>query len=142
MADILFVTSDLMFSSRASSVAHRLGVSVSVTGNAAPPDAREVSTENNLTIENTVNIVNDDNAATRGPRLVVLDLSTPGLNVAQVVPQWRSLPNAPEIIAYAPHVHASKLESAKKAACDAVYTKGQFDTRLESLFARFQNKPE
>ena len=127
MADILFVTSDLMFSSKVSSVAQRLGVTVSVTGTAMPPDAESGSS---------------DQPATDGPRMVVLDLSTPGVNVAEVVPQWRALPNSPQIIAYAPHVHGSKLESAKKAECDAVYTKGQFDARLESLFGRLQSKAE
>ena len=127
MADILFVTSDLMFSSRVSAIAGRLGVSLSTTAAAAPPSEESASGI-------------DSNSSS--PRLLMLDLSTPGLDVSKVVPLWRMLHNPPRIIAYAPHVHIAKLDAAKAVECDTVFTKGQFDSQVETLLAQFCIKTE
>jgi len=63
---------------------------------------------------------------------VILDLSTPGFDVAVAVPRLRCA-GAGRIIAYAPHVHVSRLESAKTAGCDEVFTRGQFNSRMQTL---------
>ncbi|MGC4004317.1 MAG: hypothetical protein QM811_14835 [Pirellulales bacterium] len=61
--------------------------------------------------------------------------SAPGVNIAALVPQIRATvaPNAVLIVAFAPHVHEAKLDEAKAAGCDVVYTRGQFDRAIPQL---------
>ena len=51
-----------------------------------------------------------------------------GLHHADVAPDAR-------IIAIAPHVHVSKIETARAAGCDAVLTNGQFHGQMTEVLA-------
>jgi CheY-like chemotaxis protein len=116
MPSVLFLSTDLMFSSRVGGAATRANVSLQTAA--------------------SINVAQAYGAAdTDVPRLVILDLSTAGMDVAANVAAWRSLENPPRIIAYAPHVHEAKLAAARAAQCDAVYTKGQFDSQLDAILA-------
>lgn len=115
MPAVIFVTTDLMFASRAAGVARQSNIALQTVGKFGPE------------------LLAADEA--ERPRLVILDLSTAGLDVAGVVVACRSSGAAPRVVAYAPHVHEGKLAAAQAAACDAVYTRGQFDARLAEILA-------
>jgi CheY-like chemotaxis protein len=66
-------------------------------------------------------------------RLVIVDLTAPGCDVAQIVQQLRQQQPPPRVVAYAPHVMSGALERAREAGCDQVLTRGQFDKRLDQL---------
>jgi len=71
-------------------------------------------------------------------QLVLLDLSLPGLDTKTVVDQLRQgAVETPTIVAYAPHVHATKLAAAREAGCDEVLTRGQFHAQIEQLLSRY-----
>lgn len=112
---VLFLTADLVFSSRASGAGQTLNVPVE---SLASPAA----------------VVERSSAG--GVKLVLIDLGLPGLELEPLVTELKALPTAPAIVAYAPHVHEAKLQAAVGAGCDQVLTRGQFNTRLAELLAR------
>jgi DNA-binding NarL/FixJ family response regulator len=72
-----------------------------------------------------------DPATTTDVSLVIVDLSAPGNQPAEVVPAIRrDFPEA-ELIAYAPHVHANDLRDARDAGFDTVMTRGQFNAWMQ-----------
>jgi CheY-like chemotaxis protein len=74
--------------------------------------------------------------ASEDVRLVVVDLSTPTIEIATTVRQLRSEPSSsPRMIAFGPHVHEQRLADARAAGCDLVVTRGQFFSQLDSLLA-------
>lgn len=113
----LFLSADLMFSSKVQGAATRQGVEVKTASSVSALMQQ----------------------AAEGPsRLVILDLTTPALEPRQVVEQLRGLAAAPAaIIAYAPHVHEAKLAAAIEAGCDEVFSRGQFNARLDAILAKY-----
>lgn len=69
------------------------------------------------------------------PKLIVLDLTTTGLDLATVVPQLRQLAPGATIIAYGPHVQEERLAAAQAAGCDHVLTRGQWNAQMDHLLA-------
>jgi DNA-binding NarL/FixJ family response regulator len=69
-------------------------------------------------------------------RLVVVDLSTPGLNIHELVPLLRAAAPSARILAFGPHVHEARLAAARTAGCDEVVSRGQFHSRMEQIFAQ------
>ncbi|HUE73422.1 MAG TPA: hypothetical protein VMP01_21265 [Pirellulaceae bacterium] len=110
----VLVSSDMMVSSRVMSTARQAGVPLAVALSAG--DLKE-----RLSGET---------------RLVMLDLSQPGLNVAEVVAAVRSGAPAARIIAFGPHVDEPLLASARDAGCDVVMSNGQFHREQEAIIAR------
>ena len=107
---VLFLTKDLMFSSRVSACAQSLKMDLSV-----------VADHERLLAS----------AAREQAQLVLLDLSTPGLDTTQLVPQLRQLAFSPKaIIAYGPHVHEAKLAAAQETGCDEILARGAFNNRM------------
>lgn len=106
---VVFLSGDLMFASRVSGAAKNAGLSFYFGGN-FPDDETDTI------------------------RFVILDLSTRSKLVPDA-PQWvaDNCPDA-ELIAYGPHVQVAKLDAAKAAGIEKVLTRGQFDSRLASLF--------
>ena len=116
--NILFFTSDLMFSSRVAGAAARLGMTLRTAGSAAALFAHLAE------------------ADTRP--LVLLDLNTPSVDPAQLAPTLREAANPPRaIIAYGPHVHENRLAAAVAAGCDAVLTRGQFNAQMDAVLAKW-----
>ncbi len=77
-----------------------------------------------------------DKLSSRGAELVLLDLTAPGLNPAELVGQIKSSALPPRaIIAFGPHVHEAKLAAAAEAGCDQVLARGAFYAQLEQLLA-------
>jgi hypothetical protein len=75
--------------------------------------------------------------------LIVVDLET-------LVPQtehieaWRKTqPRGVRVLAFGPHVHAERLESAATAGCDLVVTRGRLHRALETWLndSPFSSKP-
>ena len=70
--------------------------------------------------------------------LVVLDLTLPGLNCAEVIGSLRSGETPPgAIVAFGPHVHEQKLSAAREAGCDAVFSRGQFFSQAGDVFKTY-----
>jgi DNA-binding response OmpR family regulator len=110
---ILLLTGDLACSSQVCAAGTRAGMNVQV----AMSPARLL-----------------ERAAETPPKLVILDLNTPGLDCGQLVPQLKGLATPPgTIIAFGPHVHEGRLAAAREAGCDQVLARGQFYATLEKL---------
>ncbi len=109
--DVLFVSADLFLGSRVRGAADAAERSIDV---AASGDAA---------IERL-------NAG--GYRLVLIDLETPRLDIAAL----RQSSGETPLVAYGPHVRVPLLESARRAGCDEVLTRGQFDASMREVLAR------
>jgi CheY-like chemotaxis protein len=77
-----------------------------------------------------------------GRRLVLLDLASPGVDPAQLVPRLRSMHANIAIVAFGPHVHEARLLAAREAGCDEVVTRGQFHRQLAEILRRYLAEPE
>lgn len=70
----------------------------------------------------------------RAAAMLIVDLSTPSLNVAELVAGVKRCGGvAPIVIAFGPHVHEEKLAAARDAGCDRVLSRGQFLGQLDAL---------
>src|SRR5262245_11758383 len=67
------------------------------------------------------------------PRLIIIDLSEPGLDLAALVPALKAAGVSSTVLAFGPHVHTDRLQSAKAAGCDLVISRGQFHAQAASL---------
>jgi CheY-like chemotaxis protein len=78
-----------------------------------------------------------DFCASRHVALVLIDLSTPRLDMAALVHQLRSdaAGRVPRTIAFGPHVHEEALEAAAAAGCDRVLSRGAFMAQLGTILA-------
>lgn len=82
----------------------------------------------------------DEKLAEEPPVLVVIDLSTPGLKLSELVPQLRTrLAASARIIAFGSHVHTALLAQARDAGCDLVVSRGEFHARMDD-FLRLPEK--
>jgi CheY-like chemotaxis protein len=116
----LFLSSDLVFSSRLASAGKRLGVEVSAVSSIEASMAR-------LQAESV--------------RLVILDLATGNVDPASAIDKLRQSNRNVKVIAYAPHVHEARLDAARAAGCDEVLSRGAFDARMDELLAQYATNP-
>ena len=113
----LLLTTDLLVSSAVQSTAEAEGVQLAV-----------VSSTEELVAQ----------VAAQDTHLVILDLSTAGVDPLQLVGQLRQGASAPgSIIGFAPHVHAAKLAAAEKAGCDEVLSRGQFHGQCGVMLRKY-----
>jgi DNA-binding NarL/FixJ family response regulator len=112
--DGLLITRDLFFASKITGTAAELGFRIAVEGDAAQGAHL---------------------AADPACRCLILDLTTPGLKVPDVLV---ALPAAtrPRVIAFGPHVQAVLLNEAREAGCDEVLPRSQFSATLVDILAR------
>jgi CheY-like chemotaxis protein len=114
---IFFLTTDLVFPSRVAGVAQQLGARL----------------ETAASVQALLTKLAGSNSS---ESVVLLDLNSPVVDPAVIVPQLKALSLPPKsIIAFGPHVHAEKLAAAKAAGCDFVLTRGQFDAQMASLLS-------
>jgi DNA-binding NarL/FixJ family response regulator len=73
------------------------------------------------------------------PSCVIVDLSNPGLNIADFVAELRRLTPAPRIVAYGSHVDTATLKAARVAGCDLVMPRSQFVEELPRSLAAWLN---
>jgi CheY-like chemotaxis protein len=117
---ILFLTNDLMFTSRVAGATTRLGMTLKTTGTPAA-------------------LI--DLLAAERESLVLLDLSLLGLDPRALVAELKTIANPPRaIIAYGPHVHENRLADAVAAGCDEVLSRGQFSARMEETLAKWRGQ--
>jgi AmiR/NasT family two-component response regulator len=110
---VILVTSDLTVISRVDAAAARIGAKVS---SAAGTDAEVVARSMEVEAD-----------------MVVIDLSAP-LDVKSLVEQIRAAKtNPPRFVAFGPHVHVERLQSARDAGCDSVLSRGQFLSQVDSV---------
>jgi DNA-binding NarL/FixJ family response regulator len=105
----LLLSDDLIFISRVTGTGAAAGVTIRV---AKSPEA-------------LLNL-----ARQQPPAGVILDLSNPGLKIAEAVAILKSLQPPPSVVAYGSHVDAATLHSARKAGCDHVMPRSQFVEEL------------
>jgi DNA-binding response OmpR family regulator len=65
----------------------------------------------------------------RGPRLALVDLHNPGLDMAAVVPALRAA--GVRVIGFGSHVDVTRLKAARSAGCDEVLPRSAFFEGLE-----------
>ncbi len=113
----LYLTRDLLFSSRVTSAAADCGLAMAV--------------------------VSDVEALTQrvragGVRFVLIDFSTPGIDLLDLVRQLhQSSPEPLPIVAYGPHVDVAGMAGARQAGCTAVFTRGQFNNQMAHILRQF-----
>jgi CheY-like chemotaxis protein len=119
---VLFISAELMFVSRVSSVASTLGTQLHTALSGAK---------------------GEELLATTNPSIVVVDLSAPGVDIEKFMMTVRAMgqtdtattSSVPKVVAFAPHVHEQKLAAAKAAGCDAVLSRGQFDRSIADVLS-------
>jgi CheY-like chemotaxis protein len=114
---VLLVSNDIMLASTANGIAGRHGLDAA--GPIAPAQAIQF-------------------AAAPFPQLVAIDLRLPGLDIESLVSRLRRTNAQLKIVGFAPHVHEQSLAAAKSAGCDEVFTRGQFERRLEALLSELK----
>jgi DNA-binding NarL/FixJ family response regulator len=118
---VLALCPDLMFSSKLSGAAQRGGWRLEVFSQAQSLVARCETAPDEASGDAT---------------LIVLDLTTAGLQPDRLIPQLRAAEYPPRaILAFGPHVHTGRLDAAKAAGCDAVFTRGHFNSEMDAILA-------
>jgi CheY-like chemotaxis protein len=121
--EIIFFTTDLLFSSRVAGAAARAGLSLRTAADQAAGFALLKTAQ--------------------ADSIVLLDLNSLGVDPAEVVPVLRALTNPPRaIIAYGPHVHEDRLTAAAAAGCNEVLTRGQFNATMDDVLQRWRTASE
>jgi DNA-binding NarL/FixJ family response regulator len=112
--DGLLVTRDLFFASKITGTAAELGFRVAVEGDAAQASLK---------------------AADPACRCLILDLTTPGLRVSDVLVALPAT-GRPRVIAFGPHVQTALLNEAHEAGCDEVLPRSKFTATLVDILTR------
>jgi DNA-binding NarL/FixJ family response regulator len=110
MSAVVFLTSDLMFSSQVLGAANALGLKVQLV--AGSDIAGKLSSE---------------------CRLVLVDLSLPGLKLPEAIAAVRETAPSARIVAYGAHVNEQALAAAESAGADLVLSRGQFHKQYAEL---------
>ncbi|GIW88476.1 MAG: hypothetical protein KatS3mg108_2800 [Isosphaeraceae bacterium] len=109
----LLLTRDLFFTSKITSTAQALGLTVHVAGNHALAAA----------------LIQDHR-----PRVVFLDLAAAGLTSPAAIQTYRQLaPHPTTFIAFGSHVDSDALDAARAAGCDTVLPRRKFSAELPTL---------
>lgn len=113
---IVFLTADLMMASTASSHARQKNITLRTATSA----------------DSAITLVKEAR-----PHLFLVDLQTPGVEIAALGDAVRGLPDAvsPMTIAYAQHVNLESLDEARRAGFDQVLTRGQFNQQVGAIIA-------
>jgi CheY-like chemotaxis protein len=111
MAAALFLSSDLMFTSRLLGAAGTLGIALQTAASPAQLAGK----------------LADD------CRLVMIDLALDGLDLAAAVAAIRTAAPQAQIVAFGAHVNEAALAAAEKAGCDTVLPRGQFNKQYAEL---------
>jgi DNA-binding NarL/FixJ family response regulator len=104
VAEVVFVGSDLMFSSQLLGAAAKLGLKLHLAASSADVGAK----------------------ITPDCRLVLIDLTLPGLDLPAVVAAANERAPEARIVAFGPHVDEQALAAAQDAGAHVVMSRGQF----------------
>ncbi|MCH8922902.1 MAG: hypothetical protein IIA67_07110 [Planctomycetes bacterium] len=109
--------SDLLMQSQVAAAAQRAGAEIAIV---ATDDALLAKAEN------------------LRPRLVIVDLSHPGLDPRQLFDRLQPLlPPEVTTVAFGPHVHKQRLAAAREAGFGLVVSRGQFHAEMEEILKRY-----
>jgi DNA-binding NarL/FixJ family response regulator len=108
------LTSDLMTGSQIAGAASRAGSNVTLAQN----------------VDSLLSAVERDK-----PALVLIDLTHPGLDLANVVARLKQSAPQARVVAFGPHVHAAKLSAARDEGCDFVMPRGQLLANLDAILS-------
>jgi len=116
----LLLCNDFFFTSKVTGTADALGVTVHEAG----------------TQQGALRLVDAEH-----PRFVIIDLGTPGLQLAELLD---ALPadDYPRVIAFDSHVNTERMQSAREAGCDQVLPKSRFSAELPELLQRMTCEDE
>jgi CheY-like chemotaxis protein len=120
MPAVVFLSSDLMFSSRVAGAARTLGVPLVLVADPAKL-AEKLPSE---------------------CRLAFVDLAFPQLDVPAVIATVRKAAPQAKILAFGAHVDEAALAAAQAAGCDQVLTRGQFHKQYVDLLRERVTKAE
>ncbi len=113
----VYLTKDLLFSSRVTNTAMAIGLEMSVVADQAQLLARLEASD---------------------VRFVLLDFGMPGLDLLELVPQIRDKASTPvTVVAFGPHVDIAGIAAARQSGCDQVYARGQFNNQMVDILRRF-----
>jgi DNA-binding NarL/FixJ family response regulator len=108
---VVFLTSDLMFSSQVLGAGSALGLKVQIAGSVEQARTK-------LAAET---------------RLVIVDLTLEHVAMPEVVAATRELAPHAKIVAYGPHVDEAVLLAAQAGGADLVLSRGQFHREYANL---------
>ena len=111
VATVLFLSSDLMFTSRIVGAAKAVSLPVQLVADPASLPQR----------------------ITADCRLALVDLALDNLNLPAAVKAIKEGSPAARVIAYGAHVDEAALADARDAGCDLVLTRGQFHKQYADL---------
>jgi DNA-binding NarL/FixJ family response regulator len=75
------------------------------------------------------------------PTCVIVDLSNPGLRIADLVTGLNGAANRPRIVAYGSHVDTATLRAAREAGCDVVLPRSKFVEELPTALPTWLAPP-
>lgn len=82
-------------------------------------------------------------ARTTRPACVLLDLATPGLEIAGFPGKLAEVCSpTPRVIAYGSHVDTARLKAAREAGCDLVWPRSKFAEELASALPGWFERKE
>jgi len=110
---VIFVTTDLMFSSRVSGFARHQGVTLKVTDDVAK--------------------LGDEEA--QKATLVLFDLTLANLDIPQQLAAIHAVSPNCQSIAFGPHVDVELLSDARDAGCTSVLVRGEFSNNIPHILA-------
>lgn len=111
----IYLTSDLFFSSRVTSLAREHGWPLEM---AASTDAVR------------------GKAADREVALLIIDLGKFAAQTPELLAELRPRCAEMHVVAYGPHVNEASLEAARQAGCDEVLSQGQFNQLAGQILQR------
>jgi DNA-binding NarL/FixJ family response regulator len=115
--DVLYLSTDLMFGSRAISTAKGLGSACRMISASQLGEALAAK-----------------------PRLVLVDLTMP-VDPAKIVAQVHEISPGTAVVAFGSHVETERLASALAAGCREVLSKGEFNARMADVLGRYLSAP-
>ena len=118
--DVLVLSTDLIVTSLVGGAARRRGMRFESAGSAAALLER---------------LAKSDAGSSQQSPLLLIDLSTTGLNVGELVKSLREQATPVRVFAFGPHVHEQRLAEARDAGCDRVLSRGQFQAQIDALVA-------
>ena len=113
--DVVFLSDDLMFVPRVTAQTEAGGWTIRHAGTASKAHS----------------LIESDS-----PRLLIIDLETTGLEFATFITNLSDTASPPTL-AFGPHVHHQRLESARNAGCDLVVSRGRLSAELPTLLSDF-----
>jgi CheY-like chemotaxis protein len=116
----ILLSDDLIFTSRVAGTGRDLGLQVTP---ARTPDALLAR------------------ARQQPPSCVIVDLSNPGLVIAELIAGLRDLPMPPRVVAYGSHVDTATLRAARDAGCDVVLPRSKFVEDLPAALPAWLASP-